>query len=780
MVVEATSVTLPGWEVIRKLGEGSFGGVYEIRRTLPDGTIERAALKKLTVPKDQTEITELYAQSYDSESITAHFREQMQDLVREYSFMQKLGENPNVVHCQDLRTVQHDDGIGWDIYIRMELLTPLKLWLKDRYDERQVIRLGLNMCGALHGCHQRNIIHRDIKPENILVNEEGKFKLGDFGIAKVSEKTATGTLTGTYSYMAPEIANRQHYGASADIYSLGLVMYWMMNERTLPFLPLGKKIPSGVQRQEAQDRRFSGEAIPAPINGSLALTKIVLKACAFDPKERYHTVQELAGDLRNYYRAMRAGKKSPANPIPAENRKPNTNVMEELGVTPEMLTDYPSRNSGSISRGGNASNNRGYYDASFREPSSGMDKRLPSKPMREPKGRETGPNMKKWIFCSVVVCAILAFLCAGGYLLWTSYTDLQERNRQVAYTTAQNLLHEGKYDQAIPALEALDGYQDSAALLEKAQRLAPAAGLEDSGRIAEAAMAYYRLGEREKSFALWDEVAVRDTISAGWSHSVGLKTDGGVVAVGENKDDRCDTNEWQDIAAVSAGTYHTVGLKSDGTVVGVGGNWSGSLDVSGWNDIVAISSGVAHTVGLKADGTVVAVGLNEDGRCDVSDWGNIVAVSSGHYHTVGLKADGTVVATGWNAFGQCDVSNWNDIVAVSAGGTHTIGLKADGTVVATGSNDTGQCNVSSWKDIVAISAGEGSTIGLKSDGNVVAVGSADHDKCDVSSWKDIVTISAGWAHTIGLKADGTVVAVGYNWDGQCDVGNWSNIKLPVR
>ena len=243
MVIETTSVTLPGWEVVRKLGEGSFGGVYEIHRTLPDGTVEHAALKKLTVPKDPGEIEELYARSYDSASITAHFKEQMQDLVREYAFMQKLGENPNVVHCQDLRTIQHEDGIGWDIYIRMELLKPLKKWLDDRYDERRVIRLGLNICGALNGCHQRNIIHRDIKPENILVTDDGRFKLGDFGIAKVSEKTATGTLTGTYSYMAPEIANRQHYGASADIYSLGLVMYWMMNECTLPFLPLSKKNP---------------------------------------------------------------------------------------------------------------------------------------------------------------------------------------------------------------------------------------------------------------------------------------------------------------------------------------------------------------------------------------------------------------------------------------------------------------------------------------------------------------------------------------------------------
>ena len=340
MMLETVSVSWPGWEVVRKLGEGSFGGVYEIQRTLPDGTVERAALKKLTVPRDPGEIKELYAQRYDSASITAHFHEQMQELVREYAFMQKLGENPNVVHCQDLRTIQHDDGIGWDIYIRMELLKPLKLWLDDRYNERRVIRLGLNLCSALNGCHQRNIIHRDIKPENILVAEDGRFKLGDFGIAKVSEKTATGTLTGTYSYMAPEIANRQHYGASADIYSLGLVMYWMMNERTLPFLPL-KQIPSGVQRQEAQDRRFSGEEIPAPVNGTPELTRIVLKACAFDPQERYRSVRELAEDLNRHYQNLRSG----TTRIPGSVRKPLVNkTLDEIVV--EVMKGATSTNAG--------------------------------------------------------------------------------------------------------------------------------------------------------------------------------------------------------------------------------------------------------------------------------------------------------------------------------------------------------------------------------------------------------------------------------------------------
>ena len=299
--MENLQVFLPGWETVRCIGSGSSGKVYELKKKDEYGGDFHSALKVISIPSTQKEYEEM--ESTMSEfAMRSKLRDKVEEISGEYRLMGVLRGHPNIVNCEDQMIIPHENDLGWDIYIRMELLKPLKLWLTDRYDERQVIRLGLNMCGALHGCHQRNIIHRDIKPENILVTEEGKFKLGDFGIAKVSEKTATGTLTGTYSYMAPEIANRQHYGTSADIYSLGLVMYWMMNERTLPFLPLGKKIPSGVQRQEAQDRRFSGEEIPAPINGSLGLTRIVLKACAFDPKERYHTVQELAEELKQCYR----------------------------------------------------------------------------------------------------------------------------------------------------------------------------------------------------------------------------------------------------------------------------------------------------------------------------------------------------------------------------------------------------------------------------------------------------------------------------------------------
>ena len=277
--------------------------------------------------------------------------------------------------------------------------------------------------------------------------------------------------------------------------------------------------------------------------------------------------------------------------------------------------------------------------------------------------------------------------------------------------------------------------------------------------------------------------AVEPQVSAGALHTVGLKSDGTVVAVGDNTYGQIDVTGtgWTDIVAVSAGDYHNVGLKSDGTVVAVGYNAYGQRDVTGtgWTDIVAVSAGALHTAGLKSDGTVVAVGDNAYGQTDVTGtgWTDIVAVSAGETHTVGLKSDGTVVAVGANGSGQRDVTGtgWTDIVAVSASSYHTVGLKSDGTVVAVGFNNWGQMDIGSWTDIVAVSAGSYHTVGLKSDGTVVAVGDNTQGQMDVTGtgWTDIVAVSAGSYHTVGLKSDGTVVAAGWNVFGQTDIDSWS-------
>ncbi len=284
---------------------------------------------------------------------------------------------------------------------------------------------------------------------------------------------------------------------------------------------------------------------------------------------------------------------------------------------------------------------------------------------------------------------------------------------------------------------------------------------------------------REKSFALWDEIAVRETVSAGSHHTAILKNDGTVFAVGFNEQGQCNTEGWTDINAVSAGALHTVGLKSDGTVVTVGDNGYKQCDANKWTNIVAVSAGDYHTVGLCSDGTVVAVGLNDRGQCSVEKWKNIVSVSAGDNHTVALKSDGTVLATGWNDYNQCKVDSWTNIVAVSAGDYNTVALKSDGTVVVAGENHYGQKDVATWKDIVAISASDYHLAGIKSDGSVVAVGFNEQGQCTVDKWRNGITaVSAGGFHTVGLTFGGTVVAIGDNTHGQCDVNGMKNIMLP--
>ena len=262
-------------------------------------------------------------------------------------------------------------------------------------------------------------------------------------------------------------------------------------------------------------------------------------------------------------------------------------------------------------------------------------------------------------------------------------------------------------------------------------------------------------------------------VEAGIDHTVGLKTDGTVVAVGFCENGQCNVDSWTGIRQVAAGYDHTVGLKADETVVAVGWNNYGQCNVDSWTGIQQVSVRYNHTVGLKADGTVVAVGENEDGQCNVDSWTGIQQVATGDYHTVGLKTDGTVVAVGFCYNGQCNVDSWTGIQQVTAGGEHTVGLKADGTVVAVGLNEDGQCNVDSWTGIQQVTAGYYHTVGLKADGTVVAVGWNVYGQCNVDSWTGIRQVTAGGDHTVGLKTDGTVVAIGYNTSGQCDVDDWN-------
>lgn len=295
--MKETNFSWPGWETGKVLGRGGYSTVYEISRNTT-GQQETAALKVITIPETPDEVEELLSNGHTHSSVTARFQEHKHSIVKEYNLMASLKGHPNIVYCDDILTVAHDDGIGWDIFIKMELLKPLNKALPQDIAQEDVIQVGRDICNALAVCKHNGILHRDIKPQNIFQGRGGNYKLGDFGVARTTGATAAHTnKVGTYSYMAPEVYKGEAYGHRADVYSLGLVLYWMLNLRRLPFQPLPPEIPTVSMEQDALQKRISGEPLPEPATGSKALKAIVLKACAYDPKDRYASAGEMMEDL---------------------------------------------------------------------------------------------------------------------------------------------------------------------------------------------------------------------------------------------------------------------------------------------------------------------------------------------------------------------------------------------------------------------------------------------------------------------------------------------------
>ena len=289
---------LGDWNIVSCLGEGSYGKVFEIERS-EFGQTYRAALKVITVPQSSAEVRSVISEGMSVSQAEAYFHGIVEELMHEFSIMFKLKGTANVVSCEDLRVLEHPDGIGWDILIRMELLHPLLPYVYEHpMARRDIIRLGIDICKALELCQRYNIIHRDIKPENIFISDNRDYKLGDFGIARTIERTTSGlSKKGTYSYMAPEVYAGREYGFSVDTYSLGLVLYRMLNKNRGPFLPQPPEAITFSSREQALARRMSGEPLPRPFYGEGRLGEIVLKACAFDPKDRYSSPQQLRQEL---------------------------------------------------------------------------------------------------------------------------------------------------------------------------------------------------------------------------------------------------------------------------------------------------------------------------------------------------------------------------------------------------------------------------------------------------------------------------------------------------
>ncbi len=289
----------PEWNEDCVLGEGSFGKVYRAKRMEYGGRTFYSAIKVISVPKNQQEIKAARSQGMDDEAIYNYFRGLVDNLLNEITLMDNLKGAKNIVGIEDYKIIEREGEIGWDIFIRMELLTPFDSFISNpEFSQVDVIRLGVDICTALEVCEQNYIVHRDIKPDNIFISRFGEYKLGDFGIARKLEATqANLSRKGTLNYMAPEVYKSEAYGSNVDIYSLGLVLYTLLNNNRIAFLPPYPQQITYKDNEEALSKRLSGMPLTAPCNAGASLGATIIKACAHNPLERYQTATDFKNAL---------------------------------------------------------------------------------------------------------------------------------------------------------------------------------------------------------------------------------------------------------------------------------------------------------------------------------------------------------------------------------------------------------------------------------------------------------------------------------------------------
>lgn len=313
------------WYIDELLGEGSFGKVYKAHKSFGNHTYV-SAIKHLSIPATAAELHSLMEEGYVTDQQTARefYTQAVHELIKEIDIMYQLRGHTNIVSYEDHKIVPKDGKPGYDIFIRMELLTNLSSMMQQgKACAENAVQMGMDICRALEIMEKRKLLHRDVKPQNIFVNDEGEFKLGDFGTARQMERTSVAmSKKGTYVYMAPEIYKGETANQTVDLYSLGLVMYRMMNGNRAPFLPLQETV-TFHDNEDALVRRMRGDQLPAPAYADAALAEIILKACAFCPAQRYPNASTMRKALETYAGEKRTQPTEHAPQKETESYKPN-------------------------------------------------------------------------------------------------------------------------------------------------------------------------------------------------------------------------------------------------------------------------------------------------------------------------------------------------------------------------------------------------------------------------------------------------------------------------
>lgn len=300
---------------------------YLVIKTIGEGGMANVYLAQDTILNRYVAVKVLRGDLADDEKFVRRFQ-------REALSASKLS-HPNIVEMYD---VGEDKG---NYFIVMEYIDgkTLKSLIKRRgaLTLPEVIDIMTQLCSAIMCAHDSYIIHRDIKPQNVLILEDGRVKITDFGIAMAlnsNELTQTNSVMGSVHYLPPEQANGSGSTIKSDIYSLGILMYELLTGK-VPF-----KGDNAVEIAIKQMKEPIPSICSANPDMPQSIENIVLKACAKNPKNRYDSVKEMYDDIKNALTEDGLRQTRITYQYP-EHELEETKVMPNLSRLEKKTTEHP-------------------------------------------------------------------------------------------------------------------------------------------------------------------------------------------------------------------------------------------------------------------------------------------------------------------------------------------------------------------------------------------------------------------------------------------------------
>ncbi|MCQ2420032.1 MAG: protein kinase [Clostridia bacterium] len=306
----------------------SRGGtsVYIVRSTKTNQTY---ILKHICVPESQKQVDALMFTGAAStpEEAQKYFEQVVSDYQKELEQLEALSSSQNLACFRSYQIVPKEDGVGYELYLLCEQFKTLPEYLQENaMTQLCAVNLGMDLCSALSDLRQAELIHRDVKPSNIYLSSQGHFVLGDLGIAPIKDlKYCSMPESMLSSYSAPELFSLiGTLHPTTDIYSVGLILYRIFNGNHGPFED------EQTSAKAADKRRVTGEALPAPMYADYEMSEIILKACAFQPEDRYQTPDELKEALVEYMKRNEATDTLIVPPIAGDLEPVDPELEEEI------------------------------------------------------------------------------------------------------------------------------------------------------------------------------------------------------------------------------------------------------------------------------------------------------------------------------------------------------------------------------------------------------------------------------------------------------------------